>query len=121
MVPAQPLLHKFVWPFAGPFCGRTDPDLSRSVDPKLIDKLRIQGNTSLSSHPFSPFDFQGKVFHPGNFEEDRRLLEMGWVEQNGFVCFKMGEMICYNNKIDILYQNNATNHVKIITLRLVDL
>lgn len=35
LVPAQPLLHKFVWPFAGPFCGRSDPELTRSVDPSL--------------------------------------------------------------------------------------
>ncbi|CAK9005985.1 unnamed protein product [Durusdinium trenchii] len=62
LVPAQPLLHKFMWPFAGPFCGRSDPDLSRSVDP-------ISGN---NSHPYSPFEFQQKIFHPGHFEEDRR-------------------------------------------------
>ncbi|CAJ1455297.1 unnamed protein product [Effrenium voratum] len=63
LVPALPLLHKFMWPFAGPFCGRSDPELSRSVDP-------IAGNASL--HPFSPFAFQGPIFLPESFEEDRR-------------------------------------------------
>ncbi|CAE8622866.1 unnamed protein product [Polarella glacialis] len=62
-VPAEPLLHKFIWPFAGPFCGRTDPDLSRSLDP-------LAANTS--SHPYSPFTFQGRIFHIDQYHEDRR-------------------------------------------------
>ena len=45
LVPALPLLHKFVWPFAGPFCGRTDPDLSRSVDPRLGGRSRCREAT----------------------------------------------------------------------------
>ena len=43
LVPALPLLHKFLWPFAGPFCGRSDPDLSRSVDPRLGGRVGGRG------------------------------------------------------------------------------
>ena len=28
------------------------------------------------SHPYSPFDFQSTVFHPGSFEEDRRAWDV---------------------------------------------
>eukprot|EP00933_Yihiella_yeosuensis_P044813 TRINITY_DN40085_c0_g1_i1.p1 TRINITY_DN40085_c0_g1~~TRINITY_DN40085_c0_g1_i1.p1 ORF type:complete len:197 (+),score=38.21 TRINITY_DN40085_c0_g1_i1:729-1319(+) len=62
-VPAEPLIHKFVWPFAGPFCGRTDPDLSRSLDPL---------NAKTDGHPFSPFDFQGSIYELHCYHQDRR-------------------------------------------------
>lgn len=70
-----------------------------------VDKLRIQGNSS--SHPFSPFDFQGKVFHPGNFEEDRRLsaAEMGrW----GWFCWAWhGWNVSKTVKNDMLFLDNV--------------
>merc|ERR1719468_875410 len=61
-VPAHPLLHKFMWPYAGPFCGRTDPALSRSVDEQSLNR---------SSPPYSPFDFQGSGLRPDQFHNDR--------------------------------------------------
>ncbi|CAE7353930.1 rrp5 [Symbiodinium natans] len=67
LVPALPLLQKYVWPYAGPFCGRTDSELSQALDP-------MAANTT--SHPYSPFTFQGKIFQPDRFNEDRRY----WVQ-----------------------------------------
>lgn len=63
LVPAQPLLHKFMWPHAGPFCGRTDPELARSVDALAANRSRP---------PFSPFEFQGVDLEPGRFHDERR-------------------------------------------------
>lgn len=63
LVPGEPLLHKFVWPFAGPFCGRTDSELAREVDSAAPNR---------SSPPYSPFDFQRKQYDCADFHDDRR-------------------------------------------------
>lgn len=63
LVPAEPLIHKFVWPYAGPFCGRSDPEVTRRVDPLAVNR---------SNPPYSPFQFQGSDFTPWAFHQDRR-------------------------------------------------
>merc|ERR1712048_983005 len=61
LVPGLPLLHKFVWPFAGPFCGRTGSPLSRLVDDDASNRTHP---------PYSPFDFQGSDYEIESFFVD---------------------------------------------------
>eukprot|EP00927_Polykrikos_kofoidii_P066181 TRINITY_DN61829_c0_g1_i1.p1 TRINITY_DN61829_c0_g1~~TRINITY_DN61829_c0_g1_i1.p1 ORF type:complete len:879 (-),score=75.09 TRINITY_DN61829_c0_g1_i1:85-2721(-) len=101
-VPAEPLIHKFVWPFAGPFCGRTEADLVREVDPELRaacsavtdasvlvtatkagedactqdENNRCPSKCNRFRHPYSPFEFQSTNFEPGAYHEDRRY----WIQ-----------------------------------------
>merc|ERR1719223_1222476 len=65
LIPAEPLLHKFMWTHAGPYCGRSAINLVRSVD---------VGAPNRSTPPFSPFAFQGEesLDLPGRFLDDQR-------------------------------------------------
>ncbi|CAD7962841.1 unnamed protein product [Amoebophrya sp. A25] len=42
LVPAEPYIHKIVWPFAGPYCGRTSPEeIVRAIPGKMEERFQF--------------------------------------------------------------------------------